>query len=105
MGKAKIKQTTFIFNLGDRVKDVVSGYEGVVVGRFEYWTGCNHYGVEAPATGNGKCPYETIDEQRLEICGEPVKLVREYGVVDLSTETVPKRRSPGTAPRSPMPRA
>lgn len=84
------KQATFIFDMGDHVKDVVSGFDGFVVGRFEYMTGCNHYGVEAKAK-DGKLPYESIDEQRLELVkAGAVKLAREYNAT-----MEPVRTSPG----------
>lgn len=92
----KTNQTTFIFNMGDRVKDVISGFEGVVIGRFEYWTGCNHYGVEAAATKDSKTPYENLDEQRLELVeAGAVKLAREYEQQVEAEQPKPKRRSPG----------
>lgn len=92
-----IAQPTFIFNMGDRVKDVVSGYEGIVMARFEYWTGCNHYGVEGQAQVGTKLPYESFDEQRLEVVqSNAVRLARDYKAEPAS------RRSPdAAAPRDP----
>lgn len=91
--------TTFIFDMGDRVRDVVNGYEGVIIGRFEYWTGCNHYGVEAATTdGGSKVPYESVDEQRLELVkAAAVTLPRRYA------DKPAVRTSPGSpAARSPQ---
>lgn len=36
----------FVFALGDRVKDRVSGFEGIVFHRSEWLTNCNTYGVK-----------------------------------------------------------
>lgn len=84
--------------MGDRVRDVISGYEGIVIARFEYWTGCNHYGVESTAK-DGKLPYESLDEQRLELVkAQAAQLVRRYNEPAQPT----RRTSPGpVAPRSP----
>jgi hypothetical protein len=97
------KQATFIFDIGDEVKDVVSGFQGFVVGRFEYMTGCNHYGVEQKASKEGKTPYEAIDEQRLELVkAGAVGLARRYSEQPLAAV----RTSPGrAAPRGTQRRA
>lgn len=94
------KPAEFIFDMGDEVKDVVSGYQGFVVGRFEYMTGCNHYGVEAKAK-DGKMPYESIDEQRLQLVkAGAVKLVREYPEAPApARRTSPGRTVPKVAER------
>ena len=39
----------FVFELGDKVKDAMSAYRGIVMGRTQYLTGCNTY-----ATFDGK---------------------------------------------------
>lgn len=98
------KQAHFIFDMGDEVEDVISGFRGYVVGRFEYLTGCNHYGVEPKATKDGDTKYESIDEQRLKLVkAGAVKLAREYVVVPDDEPRVLTRTSPGrAAPRSPQ---
>lgn len=86
-----IKQPTFVFNMGDRVKDVVSGLEGVVIARFEYWTGCNHYGIEGPAKEGSRVGYESLDEQRLELIkANAVQLVRTYSDPASPDEAAPR---------------
>ena len=37
----------FVFELGVKVKDIVSGFQGIVTSRTEYLNGCIRYGVEA----------------------------------------------------------
>ena len=37
----------FKFYLGDKVKDLITGYEGVIIARSQYLTNCNTYGVKS----------------------------------------------------------
>jgi len=54
--------------LGSRVRDTVTGFEGVAVARTEWVHGCARYGVEATELHDGK-PIEAqwFDEQRLSL--------------------------------------
>lgn len=58
----------FKFELGDVLKDTVTGFSGVCLGRSEYLTGCSHYGLQRKElTKDGKiAEYEWLDETRLE---------------------------------------
>ncbi len=61
-------------NNGDKVKDIVTGFVGVVVGRAEYLTGCRQVCV-SPAVRGGKCEdARWFDEDR-------VKLVKTRAVI------------------------
>jgi hypothetical protein len=95
------KQAEFIFDMGDEVEDVISGFKGTVIGRYEYLTGCNHYGVEAKAKDGDTPKYDSIDEQRLKLVkAGAVTLARKYG--STATEAAPARTSPGpSVPRTP----
>ena len=56
-------------NLGDKAKDRISGFEGIVIGKAEYLYGCRQVLV-APTklTKDGKRPDgEWFDEERLEV--------------------------------------
>lgn len=66
---------SFKFNMGDRVKDIVSGYTGVILAMTYYSTGCRHYGIAPEKTGkDGNIrEYEWLDESRLVL----VKSARE----------------------------
>lgn len=68
--------TVFKFVLGEGVKDVVSGFSGVILGRTEYLTGCKQYAVGPRSLGaDGRLmEAQWFDEGRLLIDGEPVKL-------------------------------
>jgi hypothetical protein len=56
------------FELGEELKDRITGLAGVVMGRTEYLTGCTHYGLLPKSlTKDGKIrEWEWIDESRLE---------------------------------------
>ncbi|MFH0821261.1 MAG: hypothetical protein V2B18_00790 [Pseudomonadota bacterium] len=57
----------FAFELGQTVKDKITGYTGVVMARIEYFTGCLHYGIQPKkVTKDGRVPeWEYIDQSRL----------------------------------------
>ncbi|HAM56249.1 MAG TPA: hypothetical protein DCQ64_12950 [Candidatus Rokubacteria bacterium] len=56
-----------MIQLGDRVRDNITGFEGVATGRTEYLYGCVRICIEPSALQEGK-PIEAIwfDEQRLD---------------------------------------
>lgn len=57
----------FKFNMGDKLKDTVSGFVGIVRGQYFYANGCKHYGL-APITlsKDGRImDHENLDENRL----------------------------------------
>jgi len=37
----------FKFELGDKLKDLVTDFEGQVIGRTNWFTGCNTYGLKS----------------------------------------------------------
>lgn len=64
---------------GYTVKDVVTGFVGVVTGTVHYITGCNQCLVQPSATEDGKIPEGCwIDEQRLEVASE-IPIVLDNG--------------------------
>jgi len=67
--------TTFKYALGKKVKDTVTGFEGIITGRIEYISGCLQYAVSPPVKEDGtKREGEWFDEQRLEVTGDGVAL-------------------------------
>ena len=58
----------FKFALGVMLRDIVTGYKGIVLGRTQYFTGCNHYGLMKRGVDEKGKPgeYEWFDEGRLE---------------------------------------
>lgn len=52
--------------LGDKVRCLITGFEGIATAKVEYLNGCIQYGVKPPAI-DGKMPdCEYIDYQQLE---------------------------------------
>jgi hypothetical protein len=58
--------TNFKFNPGDRVKDRITGYTGIIIARCQWLTNCNTYGVKLQALKDQK-PVDTeyFDEPNL----------------------------------------
>lgn len=58
--------------LGSKVRDVVTGFEGVATGRAEYLTGCVQICVSPPVDGEGKLrDANWFDEDRLQMQDAP----------------------------------
>ncbi len=57
--------------LGSKVKDVVSGYTGIAVARYDYLNGCERYEVGG-ADKDGKPESFIFDVQQLELVDAPV---------------------------------
>jgi len=47
------KMVNFKFELGEEVKDEVTGYKGIVIGRTQWRTNCNTYGVKSKKLKDG----------------------------------------------------
>ena len=79
-------------NLGDEVRDSLTGFKGIATGRADYLTGCVHIQIEA--SGTERQPGEHwIDEQRLEIVKRAA-----YGLPEEAIEQAPA--GPRNAPPS-----
>jgi len=56
----------FEFELGERVKDRMTNFQGVITVRTEHITGCDRYCVRPAETNDGEYPSsQYFDEQRL----------------------------------------
>lgn len=57
----------FKFELGDELKDVITGFKGIVRGRSQYLTGCNSYGIQSQKLSENGNPQEWkwFDEDQL----------------------------------------
>jgi len=53
--------------LGDRVKDSINGFKGIVTGKAEYLNGCVSFLVEGEVDKDGKTVNHWFDEQRLRV--------------------------------------
>ena len=81
----------FRFELGSKVRDRVTGFEGIVTGRYEFLYGCRRYGVQSRELKDGK-PIDSVgfDEDALEVvvAAEP-HVMKETG----GPQREPERRS------------
>lgn len=69
----QISDTSFEFNLGCEVKDVITGFTGIVVGRHQWLNNCNTYSVKSQVLKDGM-PQDAcnFDEPQLDFVS-PVK--------------------------------
>ena len=83
-----------MIKLGSRVRDSITGFEGMAVGRTEWLYGCTRIGVECTELKDGK-PVEMqwFDEQRLVV----IKQEKPYVSPDSSAKT----GGPQSDPRPP----
>jgi len=53
-------------NLGDVVRDIITGFEGIITSKCDYITGCTHFGIAPTELKDGR-PQDSyyLDEQRL----------------------------------------
>ena len=73
-----VKPDAFKIELGEKVKDCVTGFKGVVIARAQYITGCNQYGVAPKAVKNEAKDSRWFDEDRL-IDSIPKKKTKRSG--------------------------
>ena len=66
------------FELGEILKDKITGFQGVALGRTEYFTECNHYGLQSQVLKGGEpVGWQWFDETRL-VCVEGAeKILKE----------------------------
>lgn len=77
----------FEFQLGAVLRDIITGFEGVVMVRAEYYTGCIHYGLQSQKLHEGKpIDWEWIDSSRL--------ILAEGKEVELKTQLSPSGAHP-----------
>jgi len=58
---------TFTFHNGDEVKDLVTGYIGIIDARIDYLNGCRQYSVVAQSVDNKIKKGWWIDQEQLEL--------------------------------------
>lgn len=75
------RKKDFKHELGWKVKDIITGFEGIVTGRAEHITGCNSYWVKPQKlTAEGKpLEAEYFDEDRLEFVDEGINPKKVQG--------------------------
>lgn len=72
-------KTEFKFALGEKVKDIVTGYSGVIMGASVFLTGCNQYGVlpQKLSKDGDVTDWRWFDENRLIKVGKGVELPKQ----------------------------
>ncbi|MEP1521974.1 hypothetical protein [Ascidiaceihabitans sp.] len=74
---------------GDQIRDTITGYEGVCIGRIEYISGCNQLLCQ-PKAGEGKEPQSHwFDVERVELVHKAQVVVKSRRT---GGETPPKPR-------------
>ena len=59
--------------LGQKAKDIVTGFEGIIVGKADYLYGCSQYGIVPKLDKDGKKgDTEWFDEGRIRIIGKGI---------------------------------
>ena len=86
--------------LGDRVKDRITGIAGIVTWKAEYMAGCRRFGIQPEKlTKDGEKPKDiAFDEPDLVIVKKGVHAVIPIGAI--ATPKVPARRYAGGPARS-----
>lgn len=70
-------------NLGDKARDTITGFEGIVVSMTAHLNGCIHVGLEGPAKGDDAkraSLYELYDIQRVEVIEAGAYKPQDHGV-------------------------
>jgi hypothetical protein len=84
------------FQLGNKIKDLVSGAVGITTGRIQYINGCVQYNIQQPVDKDGKQPDSFYyDQNQLEFVDE--------GIADKVKSNV--AGSPDTGAANSQPRA
>lgn len=75
MGKNTAKTSTSGLKLGSLVKDSITGFTGIAIGRIEFAYGCVHIRIQAKSmTEEGTpIPVHDFDDQRIEVLAPPSK--------------------------------
>ncbi|SHE66548.1 hypothetical protein SAMN02745157_0666 [Kaistia soli DSM 19436] len=88
-----------MIKLGNKVRDLVTGFTGIATARTEYLYGCVHISVTPTVDKDGK-QAETawFDEQRVEVVEDtPAPMAKSYSATSGGPADPP--RNPNTPPR------
>ena len=85
-------QPDFIIEMGSKVRDKLSGIEGVIIGRLQWIYGCNRYFVQPFGSKDGE-PFKNfnVDENQIEVIEtpNPVLFADPHANRKLSEESAP----------------
>lgn len=83
------------FELGEQLRDMVTGYTGIATGRMEYLNGCTQYCLRAKADKESKVPdSHWVDSQQIERVSGGIKVKRKP-----TGGPTPGERMPSRSPR------
>lgn len=85
--------------LGDEVKDIITGFKGIVISKIIYLNGCVQWGVKARVESAALKEAEYIDEGQLERLGPGIN---KSSVKEKVKKDEPVRRSGGDQPDGPQ---
>jgi len=79
MAKSTARKSSPGVKLGSLVKDRITGFKGIAIGRTEFAFGCVHIGIQAQQlTKDGDpIPPQYFDDQRVEVLAPPTKPWKE----------------------------
>jgi len=63
-----------MIELGKKAKDKITGFEGILVTRAQYITGCDQYAICPKAKDGEIFDYQYFDESRIKVTGDGVKI-------------------------------
>lgn len=66
-----------MIQLGKKVRDIVTGFEGIAVAEVKYLNGCLQYGVKPKAADNKMPDVIYIDVQQLETINDGVSVAQK----------------------------
>ena len=68
----------FRFELGQLVKDKITGFKGIVICQSKYLTGCNRYSLQSQKLDKGKpADWVAFDEDQLDAVNKKVEIRKE----------------------------
>lgn len=86
-----------MIKLGNKVKDIVSGFTGIATAKVVYLNGCVQFCVNPPMPKNGKGEYikgRYFDEEQLKKVTGGIKIKKKAKVVDPGG---PQSNTPGSS--------
>lgn len=76
--KQRLEDRMSDISLGDKVRDVVSGLEGIATARCLYLNGCDHIGIQPPAKDGKIPPIQWVDVPQVEVVPVRSKSLPRY---------------------------
>lgn len=91
-----------MIELGSKVRDRVSGLEGIVIGRTQWLSGCDRLVVQPPVKDGKRPDADSFDEHMLDVLETPEQTgVKGYAQVVL--ETAEEGKAAALLPGGPAP--